>query len=267
MKCVSILAAEAETRELSLPASATSCSIRIPTLNNKGSMITRECEQFTEFIKVATLPNSRVLEIGSAFGFVALKALSKGASDYTANDACEDHLRILAKSVMDTYPDRHDNVHLLPGRFPEVATLLASESYDAILAANILQFLTNDELVEAFSQFRRLLKPGGKLFLSMLTAFADFLPKEFLISFNANVVPIKNLEDFQNYPGFIPSLKAIDSALTDDSFFAFNIDVTKFLLKREHFAVDYCDYDWTKSMRPWKTDGRETLIAVAKKEQ
>lgn len=69
---------------------------RINTLNNTGAMKLGDAFVITtsSFIEIASKPNTKVLDIGAAYGEACLEALKRGATDYTVNDIEEKHLKI-----------------------------------------------------------------------------------------------------------------------------------------------------------------------------
>ncbi len=155
---------------------------RYNTLNERGAMSPNISALEEKFIEIARQPNSKVVEIGTAYGKVCLKALEQGANHYVANDVDPKHLQILARRVFEQMPTKLDTaLTLVIGSFPDtelLAALQPDQSYDAILASNVLHFLTEPEVRIAFTALRRLLKPGGKLFASMITPYFGFFKAE-----------------------------------------------------------------------------------------
>ncbi|MDX2270194.1 MAG: class I SAM-dependent methyltransferase [Bryobacter sp.] len=146
---------------------------RIATQNRTGwtsSGLNEIAEQFVE----ACEPGMQVMEIGAAYGVAALAALERGAH-VVANDLDPAHLAELARRC--SAPER---LTLLPGRFPRFVRW-PGETLDAILASNVLHFLTGPQLVKAVASFAYWLKPGGAVYIvaatPYLAPFAEFLPE------------------------------------------------------------------------------------------
>ncbi|MEJ1933407.1 class I SAM-dependent methyltransferase [Nostoc sp. NIES-2111] len=119
-------------------------------------------------------PGMQVMEIGAAFGVAALPALERGAR-VVANDLEQEHLEELRRRAK--YPER---LTLLPGRFPRFVRWEGA-SVDAILASNVLHFLTGPQLKKGVESFAHWLKPGGRVYVlaatPYLAPFAEFGPE------------------------------------------------------------------------------------------
>lgn len=149
----------------------------IPTLNQQGYMLTTLHEYSQAFVDFAPHAPGPLLDVGTAYGFNILSALSK-ASDVTviANDLDTRHLEILKQCIP---PQLLSRVHLQPGRIPGEVSF-APESLGAVLASGVFQFLPGEELIQAVQDIYRWLKPGGKFFFASSTpyckAFDAFRP-------------------------------------------------------------------------------------------
>lgn len=123
---------------------------RCPTLNYNGYMRVTVREITKKFLDIAVQPKAKVLEIGAAFGNVCLRALESGATNYTAMDKEEKHLKILARCVQEKFPEKLEYVKLVAGEFPskEVYECFEEGAYDAILSENMLYYLYGDNLKE-----------------------------------------------------------------------------------------------------------------------
>ena len=74
---------------------------RVKTMNNFGYMRVGKTKlqvSTKQFLEIASTPGAKVLEIGAAYGEVCMEALRLGATDYTAVDLEENHLKILGNS-------------------------------------------------------------------------------------------------------------------------------------------------------------------------
>jgi len=174
-------AKEASSLNLELPNSTD--GKRFNTMNLNGFMYSTITENDQKFIDLASKPKMRVLEIGCAYGHVCLAALNLGATDFTAVDMEQDHLKILASLVKKQHPEMAKNVKLIVGTFPnpDLLDLLAGfgEKFDAILARNIFHFLHENQIQTAFDETYKLLKPGGKFFATILSPYAQNFKKDF----------------------------------------------------------------------------------------
>ena len=148
-------------------------SVRVPTLNKQGWMLTildSYTQAFVDFSAGCSLP---VIDIGAAYGVASIPALEKGAQ-VIAIDIDERHLEILRGNAP-------KNANLIT-KCAEVPEGLDFEdgSIGAVLAARVLHFLEPPRFQEALAKIHRWLAPGGKLFLTAespyLGIFSAFTP-------------------------------------------------------------------------------------------
>uniref|UniRef100_A0A914EBV7 Methyltransferase domain-containing protein n=1 Tax=Acrobeloides nanus TaxID=290746 RepID=A0A914EBV7_9BILA len=139
-------AKEAISEDLCLPKPASDG--RINTLNNRGAMkFNFFSKTASKFIDIAIQPGMKVLDIGAAFGEVAMEALRKGAMDYTAIDLDEKHLKILARRVYEEMPEKMSCLKLIHGGIPN-GSLFKENEFDAILADSVLHFLNAEQIFQ-----------------------------------------------------------------------------------------------------------------------
>lgn len=136
-------------------------------------------------------PDRSVLEVGPAWGRAACSrvlgddALAGKLRLYTVCDPAQEHLKALARSIDEgPHAGQLDKLRLVAGDFPRQAVAETLEDfvggehgYDAILAVDMALFhysldsttdsTDNSGIQQAFGAFHRLLKPGGRLFLSL----------------------------------------------------------------------------------------------------
>uniref|UniRef100_A0A914W786 Methyltransferase type 12 domain-containing protein n=1 Tax=Plectus sambesii TaxID=2011161 RepID=A0A914W786_9BILA len=279
--CAQKAVEEARERNLQLPEEKNGRTVTLTGDDGKqyGRMNSELAEEFHEYMEIASRADANVLEIGAAYGTPYLMETFKKESmgHYTACELVGDQLRILATKIEELDPSKLSNLTLIEGPFPhkEVVDHLQEDGYDAILALHVFHFLTEEEVVEAFKQVHRLLKPGGKLFAKMLTPYNGIMRPE---------VVQKAMEEVQNYlvhrtrplPGFIENFRdrsRIRESVTDDLLeelgittdmhgFQFDRDATKIFLESERFLVEICDYS-PLNLPPFKLDGREILTIIA----
>uniref|UniRef100_A0A914X203 Methyltransferase type 12 domain-containing protein n=1 Tax=Plectus sambesii TaxID=2011161 RepID=A0A914X203_9BILA len=244
-------------------------------------MTNKPVQEFKEFVEIASRADAKVLEIGAAYGTPYLMETFKKESmgHYTACELVGDQLRILATRIKELDPSKLSNLTLIEGPFPhkEVIDHLQEGGYDAVLASSVFHFLTEEEVVDAFKQVHRLLKPGGKLFAKMGTPYSGIMKPEAVQ---------KAVEEIQKYlvrktrplPGFIENVRdrsRIKDSITDELTkelgittdlhgFQFDKDVMNIFLESENFLVEICDYS-PMNLPPFKLDGREHLVVVAQK--
>lgn len=156
-----------------------------PTLNKKGATsptLDYATLSFLEFAK-----NKRVLEIGGAYGNVMLEALHRNSSTiYHLNDLDERHLGIAANRLQEKIDQRKicinglGNVQFISGDVTQ-SSWRVKESYDAVLMANVMRFLTPDQIQQALSNLFSSLKPGGRIFIVAMTPYVNryksFIPE------------------------------------------------------------------------------------------
>uniref|UniRef100_A0A914W4P0 Methyltransferase type 12 domain-containing protein n=1 Tax=Plectus sambesii TaxID=2011161 RepID=A0A914W4P0_9BILA len=281
--CTKKAVEEARERNLQLPEEKNGLILTLTNTDGKkyGGMSNKPLEEFKEFVEIASRADANVLEIGAAYGTPYLMETFKKESmgHYTACELVGDQLRILATRIEELDPSKLSNLTLIAGPFPrkEVVDHLQEGGYDAILALHVFQFLTEEEVVEAFKQVHRLLKPGGKLFAKVMTPYNGITRPEVLQ---------KRAEEVQNYlvhktrplPGFVKHALArshIKDSVTDDLLkalgittdlhvFQFDRDVMKAFLESENFLIEICEYS-PLNFPPFALDGREHLTIVLQK--
>jgi len=107
------------------------------------------------FVDFAPRARAPVLDIGSGYGIAALAAFDAGAR-VIANDVDLRHLEIIRAKA--PHP-----IETIAARFPDDLDFPPA-SLGAIHAANILHFLTGEELLLAARKMHEWLRPGGKVF-------------------------------------------------------------------------------------------------------
>lgn len=118
---------------------------------------------FVEFASGCAEP---VVDIGASYGAASLAALATGAT-VIANDLDAAHLRELESCVP---PEARTRLTTRAAHFPrelhfEPATIAA------VHAANVLHFLTGNQIERGFREIARWLRPGGKVFVQAATPY------------------------------------------------------------------------------------------------
>jgi SAM-dependent methyltransferase len=163
----------------------------ISTLNKMGYMMVRP-EAFNQaFIDFAATAPAPVLDIGSAYGLSTVLALEQGAT-VVANDLDARHLEILLSKVR---PQDQGRLQLMPGRMPEDLTF-PNNSFSAVLASRVLNFIHPVELPQTFRLIYQWLQKGGKFFFLGGSPYAGTYTS-FLLQYQHN----KQIGVF--WPGYI----------------------------------------------------------------
>uniref|UniRef100_A0A914W3R1 Methyltransferase domain-containing protein n=1 Tax=Plectus sambesii TaxID=2011161 RepID=A0A914W3R1_9BILA len=276
--CAQKAVEEARERHLQMPEEKNGRIVTLTGADGKkyGGMTNKPVKEFKEFVEIASSADANVLEIGAAYGTPYLMETFKKESmgHYTACELVGDQLRILATRIEELDPSKLSNLTLIEGPFPhkEVIDHLQEGGYDAVLASSVFHFLTEEEVVEAFKQVHRLLKPGGKLFAKMMTPYNGLKNPE---------AQRKTVEEVQNYlvhktrplPGFVKNIRGkayLKDSITEQELkdfgiatdihgFEFDKEVMKVFLESENFLVEICDYT-PMTLHPYALDGKELLV-------
>lgn len=244
---------------------------RISTLNNMGGMVRRFDEinkKFMDFtIEHKHDPSFKILEIGAAYGDVALECLKKGVTNYLINDLDERHIEIVkARAKLENIDEKLIKVAV--GDFPDAIQLVPF--YDAILVSRVLHFFEPAKWLRALDKLFYLLKPGGKIFVVVISShvkpFIPFMETYHQRRKNGNLFPgyIKNIFKELNIPR--------TSELSRDPnchFPQLNImckEILAYHFKNIGFEVlEIIEYAFTYTSLIWKFDGREVLGLIATK--
>ena len=148
--------------------------LAVRTGNRRGWISTALFYLSRRFVEhCADHPEGPVLDIGCGLGLASVSAARMGAC-VIAVDLSREHLSKL--SVEDCRPGR---VVPIQSRFPD-NTAFHAGAFDTIHCANMLNFLTGEEIVGGARLMYRWLRPGGALFLQVSTPFnaiiASFVP-------------------------------------------------------------------------------------------
>ena len=229
-----------------------------PTFNQMGYMTTQIDEighAFLEFAKSASLP---VLDIGAAYGHVALEAASQQTS-IIVNDLDARHLeQLIQRATHAQLP----YIKALPGRFPEELPF-QENSLGAVLICRVLHFFTPLEWLKAAQVLYDWLAPGGKLFMTNESPYfgtmRSYIP-----------VYLKNKRNGHPWPGVMVGMKHFDAARKKDVNSTINLlsrTETRAILEDVGFKIDRIEYLDRKGMYPDDAlfDGRETVGVIAVK--
>jgi 2-polyprenyl-3-methyl-5-hydroxy-6-metoxy-1,4-benzoquinol methylase len=112
----------------------------------------------TRIVAAEDLEGREVLDIGCGFGWFELFALSRGARSITGIEISEEDLAT-ARAHIDA-----DNVHFEVGSAIDLP--FDDSSFDTVVCWEVLEHIPKHTEPRAFAEIRRVLRPGGKLYLS-----------------------------------------------------------------------------------------------------
>jgi len=199
------------------------------TLNNQGYMITYLHDLSRAFVEYSSIASAPVLDIGTAYGFVALEALKRGAS-VIANDLDSRHLEELSRRVP---KDALERISYVVGRVPE-DVVFSPNSLGAVHAAGVLHYLSPTDFSLAIDNITSWLKPGGKFFLSTPSPYTNLYHK-FLPTFK------KNQKLNNKWPGYIKDASKIIPEFFDNvprSIYLIDEEFIKTRLEQNGFEIE-----------------------------
>ncbi|MBX9804245.1 MAG: class I SAM-dependent methyltransferase [Alphaproteobacteria bacterium] len=167
------------------------------TLNNQGYMLSYLHKISREFVEFSSHAPGPVLDIGTAYGFVVLEALKRGAY-VIANDLELRHLEDLHKRVPQNNLNR---ISYAVGHVPGEVTF-SPKSLGAVLASGVLHYLSPPDFSLAIANIASWLKAGGKFFLATPSPYTNLYEK-FFITFQ------ESRELNKQWPGFIEDVSKI----------------------------------------------------------
>jgi SAM-dependent methyltransferase len=229
-----------------------------PTCNQMGYMTTQIDEIGQAFIEYAKTTSFPIIDIGAAYGHVALEA----ASQYIpiiVNDLDERHLSGLLERASEA---QIPFIKALPGRFPDEIPF-KDDSLGAVLICRVLHFFAPLEWLKAVDTLFRWLAPGGKLFMTNESPYFGTM-KSFIPLY------LKNKRNGHPWPGVMTGMKHFDVARKKDVNSTINLlsrTETRAILEAAGFQIEYIDYLNRKGMYPDDAlfDGRETVGVIAVK--
>jgi len=247
---------------------------RIQTLNKKGAVTAKFEHATEEFLKYSK--GKRVLEIGGAYGDVMINALKKSKStQYILSDLDERHLFIAAKKLSNLVNEKkireksHLQAQFVRADITKSQDINKMGTFDAILIARVLHYLTPEQLQTAVKHLFLLLKPKGKVFVVAITPYVkryqNFIPE----------YERRKKEGAEN-PGFVSSLRSYVNTdattpeqinnITDEPFFFLDDDVLRSIFEVNGFRTIECRMlPLCYESASWKLDGRENVILIAEK--
>ncbi len=244
---------------------------RIPTLNQMGWMLRKLddiTQQFMDFtILNKNSPSFRTLEIGAAYGDIALTCLKNGVLNYTVNDIDKRHLEIFKYRVQKEGIDSNTFI-TAPGDFPDEVQF--SPFYDSILIAKVLNLFEPDKWSRAIKMLFYLIKPGGKIFVTSTSPYVKpFVP--FLPTY------AEKKESGDLFPGYVNNIyKTLDLQISSEKLSTENdsLPLLNFMCKdllTYHFenagfkVLEAKEFPFHYTSVTWQYDGRENSGLIATK--
>jgi len=122
-----------------------------------------------EFVDVEDIIGKRVLDIGCGYGWFEMSAISKNVDEIVACEPTEDDLTTIRKNIVDSHVDI------------KVASAIdlpfTDHSFDTVVVWEVIEHIPHGTEAKMFEEIARVLKIGGKLYLS--TPYANLFSKFF----------------------------------------------------------------------------------------
>ncbi len=251
-----------QSKNLSTPAPE--LDGRVQTLNKKGAAspgLDQATQSFLDNVK-----GKKVLEVGTAYGQIILKALKNDVGSYTANDLDRRHLLLAAKNIHSTAPQSENKVKFCAGEFPKDCRF-DEHSFDAILVARVLHFMNPDQLTKSIEEFKRILKPNGRIYIVAITPYVNRFTS-FISEYE------KRKASGDPFPGYVKSLRPYANLevtnpkelanMHDAEFMFLSAEVLTRafsqkgfkIIRSEEVALGY-------KSKIWQYDDRENVIFIA----
>ncbi|NRB11045.1 MAG: class I SAM-dependent methyltransferase [Rickettsiaceae bacterium] len=202
----------------------------IPTMNKFGFMKFEFEEYNKSFINYASNISKPALEIGSAYGWLAKKALEKDIN-YIASDVSTDHLEILLKNAP---KDKLNNLSIYPSEFPKEINF-PQKSIGAVFVGRVLHFLTGELIEKGLEKIHNWLDDDGKLFCTNCSIYHYTVKNEIISSYN------KKFAEGVKWPGILHNLKEaapMNADYVDNFLNVFDIPQLEALLPNFGFKIE-----------------------------
>lgn len=237
------------------------CDGSVVTLNAMGYMVAQPDQYIQDFISYASLytEKHKFLDIGAAYGVATLPVLAHSPVQIVANDLDPRHLEILYSKVPDNHRQR---LQIISGAFPHDLSF-PPETFQGILASRVLHFLKGNDILKALKDLYTWLKPGGCLFLIVMTPYMANL-KNFIPHFErskASGVP---------WPGYIEDTSLYYSTERQCEvppfLTVFDQDLICDLVQKTGFVVEKSHYTPTAMIASdMRLEGRENISVLCHK--
>ncbi|MBP2314240.1 class I SAM-dependent methyltransferase [Azospirillum soli] len=134
-------------------------------------------EFLRHFVRTGGLkPNHRVLEIGCGIGRMALPLTQYLESSYDGVDIVEDGIQWCRETITPAYPEfRFQRLDVVNGLYNPGGAVQASKTtlpfpdagHDFVILTSVVTHLRTEETARYAAEIARVLKPGGRCFLSL----------------------------------------------------------------------------------------------------
>lgn len=138
------------------------------TLNDTGN-VSPNLDAFSIEFAAHAKTAAHTLDVGCAFGMVALEAFQKGAKNYTALDMDARHVGITMERLKETNAEYMKNFTGIVGDFSTVD--LPENFYDNVLIARVLHFFSPPDIIKAIEKLYKITAPGGKIYVITNTTY------------------------------------------------------------------------------------------------
>ncbi|MCP5322438.1 MAG: class I SAM-dependent methyltransferase [Candidatus Paracaedibacteraceae bacterium] len=229
-----------------------------PTQNQLGYMTTQIDQVGYSFLDFAQQRPQPILEIGAAYGHVALEA-AKRQIPIIVNDLDQRHLDALVKRA-----DEKHLKYILPllGNFPK-DLVFKPNSLGSILICRVLHFFPPEEWIQAMHVMFEWLAPGGKLFMTNESPYFGTMRK---------FIPVylERKRKGHPWPGLMIGMEYFDEGRKQDVNSVINLlslKETKAAVEEAGFHIEYIEYLDRSSIYPPDAlyDGREAIGVIARK--
>jgi len=130
---------------------------KIPTANKMGFMHVHPNPASDAFFEAVKQTKGRFIDIGAAYGYYTLEALSLGAQ-ILAIDLEEKHIDALNEACPDGYKGR---LTTQVASFPD-EVVLTPNTFDGVLLSRLFIFLEGAQIERGLSKVYDCLMPGGR---------------------------------------------------------------------------------------------------------
>lgn len=210
------------------------------------------------FFKTSCKEGKIVLDIGGGYGNISKSAASLGAR-VVYNDSDHKHL-IFGVSRFD---DRSKSNTILNDQPLPDELRFSDQTFDAIIAHRVLHFFSPEEMELSISKFKKWLKPGGRLYIVVLSPYHVKYRDKFAKQYEDRV---RSGVDWPGYP--IPSKDAMpDQAYNlPENLHIMDDTPLRRVLEKNGFILEQSDFVSLKHVGIEKNrDGRESYGVIARK--
>ncbi len=200
-------------------------------------------------------PDARVLDVGAGYGSISRTALEEGVH-VISNDLSTGQLLLSRSKVA---PNDRKRLLLNNQRFPDLD--IPPHSIDAIILHRIIHFLPGEEIERALVKMKSWLKPGGKIFIVVMTPYHNGFSDWFLPEYQ------RKYQEGLKWPG---DHLEVAKALPEQAYglpkelHVMEAKVLSKVLKNNGYKIEKSDFISMKrfGMEP-NRDGREALGMIA----